>query len=141
MKSLHLEIITPEKVAFSDSVNIITAPSADGQIGILPEHVPLFAQLVEGEVKITKDDHVFYLAIGGGFLDVTKNKAAILVTSAYKAEEINEAEVLQAKKRAEEALKEEPQGEALIAAQTQFRRSQIALKVLRRRRKPLTDES
>src|SRR3989338_3841332 len=128
MKSLHLEIITPEKVAFSDSVNIITAPSADGQIGILPEHVPLFAQLVEGEVKITKDDHVFYLAIGGGFLEVTKNKAVILVTSAYKAEEINEAEVLQAKKRAEEALKEEPQGEALIAAQTQFRRSQIALK-------------
>ena len=141
MKSLHLEIITPEKVAFSDSVNIITAPSADGQIGILPEHVPLFAQLVEGEVKITKDDHVFYLAIGGGFLEVTKNKAVILVTSAYKAEEINEAEVLQAKKRAEEALKEEPQGEALIAAQTQFRRSQIALKVMRRRRKPLTDES
>jgi len=77
-----------------------------------------------------------FLAIGGGFMEVSSDKTTILVTAAYKSEEINEKEVIMAKKKAEEALAAKPSGEALLEAQSLFRRSEIALKVLRRK-KPL----
>lgn len=137
MSTFLLEIVTPERVAFSDQVEMLTAPSAVGMIGILAHHIPLFTRLVEGEVKIGKGGQDYYLAIGGGFLEVTPEKVVILVTEAYHAAEINEQEVLEAKKRAEEALAQKPTGEALLSAQTSFRRSLIALKVLRRKRPQL----
>lgn len=134
MKTFLLEIITPERIAFSDEVMMVTAPSADGIIGILSGHVPLFTRLVEGEVKITKDDENFYLSVGSGFLEVTREKVIILVTSAYHAEEIDEQEVLNAQKRAQEALTAKPTGEALLEAQSLFKRSVIAMKVLHKRK-------
>lgn len=132
MSTFQLEITTPERIAFSDQVEMVVAPSASGVVGILHGHVPLFTRLVEGEVKITRDGEDSYLAIGGGFLEVTPDKSIILVTSAYHAEEINEQEVIEAKKRAEEALASKPTGAALIEAQSSFKRSIIAMKVMRR---------
>lgn len=132
--SFLLEIITPERIAYTDEVEMVAAPSASGVIGILPHHVPLFTRLVEGEVKITKKGEETYLAIGGGFLEVTPGKVVILVTAAYHAHEINEQEVVLAKKRAQDALAAKPTGAALIEAQVLFRRSEIALKMLRRRK-------
>lgn len=138
MTTFFLEILTPERVAFSDQVEMVTAPSTSGVIGILAHHIPLFTRLSEGEVKIIKAGDDYYLAIGGGFLEVTPGKVIILVTEAYQAIEINEQEVLEAKKRAEEALAAKPSGEALLSAQASFRRSLIALKVLRRKRPQIT---
>ena len=132
MSTFLLEIITPEKIAFSDQVDMITAPSADGIIGILPHHVPLFTRIIEGEIEIKKNSQESYLAIGGGFLEVTPTKTILLVTTAFHANEINERQMLEAKKRAEEALAAKPTGEALIAAEALIRRSEIALKVMYR---------
>ena len=135
MHTFPLEIITPERIVFNDQVEMVTASSASGVIGILPHHTPLFSRLVEGEMKIIKSKEDLHLAIGGGFIEVTPSKVVILVTSAYKAEEINEQDVLAAKKRAEEALKAKPTGAALVEAQGLFRRSMVALKVLRRHKR------
>lgn len=135
MNTFLLEIITPERIAFSDQVEMVTASTASGVIGILPHHVPLFTRLVEGEVKIDKKEEDMYLAIGGGFLEVTPTKTILLVTEAYQAHEINEKEVIEAKKRAEQALASKPTGDALIAAESLIRRSEIALKILHRTRK------
>lgn len=132
MPTFHLEIITPEKIAYSNEVEMVTAQSADGVIGILPAHVPLFTRLVEGEIKIIQKGEESYLAIGGGFLEVTSGKAIILVTQALHAHEINEQEMLMAKKRAQEALLAKPTGETLLAVEAMIRRSEIALKVLHR---------
>jgi F-type H+-transporting ATPase subunit epsilon len=134
MSTFLLEIITPERIAFSDKVEMVTAPSASGTIGILPHHVPLFTRLIEGEIKISKNMEELFLAIGSGFLEVTPEKVVILVTSAYHADEINEQEMLKAQKRAEEAMSAKPQGVELAAAQALFKRSMIALKVLGRRK-------
>lgn len=132
--SFLLEIITPERIAFSEQVEMVTAPSQDGAIGILPHHVPLFASLVEGEVIIKKKGENSYLAIGGGFLEVSPEKTVLLVTAAYHADEINEQEMLSAKKAAEQALVAKPTGEALAAVESLIRRSEIALKVMHRRK-------
>lgn len=135
MSTFLLEIVTPERIAFSEQVNMVTAPSADGQIGILPHHVSLFSRLVEGEVKIDRGNEEIYLAIGGGYIEVTKKKVVLLVSAAYHADELNEAEIKAAISRAKEALAAKPTGEALLEAESLFRRSTIALSVFSRRRK------
>jgi F-type H+-transporting ATPase subunit epsilon len=135
MATFQLDIITPERTVFSDHVELVSAPSSTGTIAILPHHVPLFTRLIEGEIKVIKPGEEYYLAIGSGFLEITPSKVTVLVTSAFRAEELNEQEILSAKKRAEEALLTRPKGDALREAQQLFMRSTIALKVLRRRRK------
>lgn len=135
MKQFSLEIITPTGISFStDLVEALTVPSKDGVLGILPDHVPLFAMLSEGEVKITRKNEDIFMAIGGGFIEVTKNKVKVLVTRAVDSEKINEREAIEAQKRAEDMLKQKPTGDAFLEAQTLYRRALIDLKVLRRRK-------
>lgn len=132
--NLFLEVITPEKVAFSGEVDYLSAPAVAGTVGILPNHAPLFTQLEEGELKIEKDKKVSYFSLGGGFLEVAKNKITVLVTKAVDARELNEAKILAGQKEAREALKQKPKGEALISAQALLRSSLSDLKILRRRK-------
>lgn len=136
MATFRVEIITPERLIFSQDVEMVVAPSKMGPIGILAKHTPLFAELEEGELKIKKGGKENFLSIGGGFIEVTSQKTTILVTRAVAAAELNEKEILEAKKRAEEALRGKPKGEALAAAQALLRSSLVDLKLLRRRRKP-----
>lgn len=135
--TFHLEIITPDRIAYTDEVEMVVVPSSLGTIGILPRHIPLFAQLNEGELKIKKGTEEIYLVIGGGFIEVTKSKVSILVTRAVHARELNEQEILKARREAEEALKRKPIGKELTAAQTLFRQSIIDLRLLRRRKLPV----
>lgn len=132
-----LEIITPDRIAYTDEVEMVVAPSVLGTIGILPRHIPLFAQLNEGELKIKKGTDEIYLVIGGGYIEVTKSKVSILVTRAIHARELNEQEILKAKREAEEALKRKPTGQELTSAQALFRQSLIDLRLLRRRKLPI----
>ena len=134
MSTFLLEIITPQRIVFSEQVQQVSVPSSSGQIGVLAHHVPLFSELVEGEVKVVRERDEIFLAIGGGYIEVTPQKVSILVSVAYKADEINEKEIMEARKRAEEALKQKPQGQALIEAQQMLVRSSIALKLLEKRR-------
>lgn len=134
---LNLEIITPEKIAYTDSVDMVTLPSVKGTIGILPRHVPLFAQLTEGEVKIKKGDDEVYLAIGGGFVEIAKTKVMVLVTRAVHAKELNEAEIQKAREAAEIALKAKPTGKDLATYQSMLRQSIIDMQILRRRKRTI----
>lgn len=137
-KNLSLEIITPEKIAFVDgAVKSVNVPSVDGYLGILPSHAPLFAQLTEGELKIEKEKDQFFLAIGGGFIQVNNDKVIILVTRALKESELSEKEAIAAQERAKELLKEKPKGQALYEAQTLYRRALVDLKLLKRRRRKI----
>lgn len=129
-----LEIITPERLAYKDEVTMVTAPTGRGTIGVLAHHVPLFTRLTEGEVKVTKDREEYFLAIGGGFMEVTRGKVSILVTRAVHARELNEAEIQKARERASEAITRGVKGAELAEAQTLLRRSLLEMKVLRRKR-------
>lgn len=134
MNTLNLEIITPSKFAYVDNnVLSLNVPAVDGYLGILPHHTALFAKLIEGEIKIVSGKEEIYMAIGGGFIEVNHNKVTVLVTRAVHAKEINEKEALEAQKRAEELLKAKPTGDALLEAQSLYRRSLVDLKLIRRR--------
>ena len=135
MNHIQLEIVTPEKIAYSEEVDMVVVPSADGMLGILPHHIPLFSALVEGELKVKKGAEEYFLAIGGGFIEVTKEKVIILVTRAVNADELNEAEILRAKKEAEEALHRKGMQEDRVKAYASLRRSILDLKIISRKRR------
>lgn len=132
---LHLEIITPEKVAYTDTVDMVVVPGQDGRLGILAHHIPLFAQLTEGELKIKKGDDEIFLSIGGGFVEVTKTKVIVLVTRAVNADELNEQEIVKAKKEAEEALKQKGTGTSMEAYQALYRQTIVDLRLLNKRKR------
>ncbi|MBI3980421.1 ATP synthase F1 subunit epsilon [Candidatus Microgenomates bacterium] len=134
MSGFLLEIITPERIAFSEKVEMLTAPASEGEVGILPHHEAYFTLLKEGELKILNNNEEIFLSIGGGFLEVTALKTTVLVSKAVNAEEINEEEVKKAREAAERAIKEGVKGEDLLTAQRLLRSSLIDYKVLQRRR-------
>lgn len=132
---MNLTVVSPTKTAYTGRIEKVTVPGADGQLTILPRHASLFAKLAEGELKVTKsEDGVFYMAIGGGFIEVNKNEVTVLVTRAVHEKELNEKEIIAAKKRAEEALKKELSPEEYRETRALLRSRILDLKVLRRRK-------
>jgi F-type H+-transporting ATPase subunit epsilon len=101
---LHLEIVTPEKKIFSDSVDNVYLPGADGEMGILPEHAGLVTALKAGELRYLHNGKTITLAIGSGFAEVDQKKVIVLTDSALGEDEIDEAATEAAMKRAEEKL-------------------------------------
>jgi F-type H+-transporting ATPase subunit epsilon len=101
---LQLDIVTPEKKIFSDTVDNVYLPGADGEMGILPMHAGLVTALQPGELRYLHKGQVFTLAIGSGFAEVTQTKVIVLTDSALGEAEIDEAHVEEAIKRAQEKL-------------------------------------
>ncbi|GAA5123880.1 ATP synthase F1 subunit epsilon [Luteolibacter yonseiensis] len=101
---LQLDIVTPEKKIFSDLVDNVYLPGADGEMGILPQHAGLVTALQPGELRYQRNGKVETLAIGSGFAEVTQTKVIVLTDSALGEAEIDEASVETAIKRAQEKL-------------------------------------
>jgi F-type H+-transporting ATPase subunit epsilon len=107
MKSrIKFKIVTPERTVYEDEVYQITLPTAEGEITVLPDHIPLISILVPGELVIKKDGQELAMAVSGGMIEVRKNEMTILADTAERAEEIDIKRAEEAKARAER-LKEE----------------------------------
>src|SRR3954469_9598606 len=98
--TLKLEIVTAEGPVFSEDVEMVTLSGVDGQIGILPQHVPLMTQMVPGEIIVRKGGHDQFLAVGGGLIEVTADRVSILTDMAISVEKIDEAKAQEARERA-----------------------------------------
>jgi len=101
---LILEIVTPEQRAFSDTAESVVIPTALGEIGVLPGHIPLLTQVEPGELRVEREGRTEYLAVGGGFAQISGDKVSVLAESAISEEKIDESAVEEAMKRAQEAL-------------------------------------
>ncbi len=133
---LTLEIVTAERVVYSEEVDVLVAPGVVGELGILPSHSPLLTILQPGEIRVDKGEAQTFIAVSGGFLEVIGNKATLLADTAERAEEIDEARAEEAVKRAEERISSAASAMDLERALASVRRSQARLKVARRRRAP-----
>ncbi|NCN58787.1 ATP synthase F1 subunit epsilon [Candidatus Microgenomates bacterium] len=131
---LSLSIVTPEKIAFEGEIKQVTVPGADGQLTILSKHASLFAQLIEGELQIMVSNKPIYMAIGGGFVEVHKDKMVLMVTRAIKEDELNEKEILKAKARAEEILKDKLDPQEYQQTHALLRAHLVDLRVLKHSR-------
>ena len=116
MARLHLMIISPERILFDDEADEIILTTSTGEITILPQHIPLVAQLTSGDVVIKKDGKDEIKLVYGGFLYIKDGvNVTILADAAEHLEELNEKEILEAKKRAEKAIEEANGDETAIA--------------------------
>jgi F-type H+-transporting ATPase subunit epsilon len=131
--TLQLQIVTPEAQTFSDQVEMVTLPGAEGEMGVYPNHVPLMTQLVPGEIIVRKDGQDFYLAVGDGFAEITGERVAILTDMALRVEQIDEAKAEEARRRAEARLAEHLDDEQTAVAQAALANSLAQINVKRRR--------
>ncbi|MEK3952469.1 MAG: F0F1 ATP synthase subunit epsilon [Psychrobacillus psychrotolerans] len=104
MKTLTVNIVTPDGPVYDSEVDMIIAKTASGEIGILPGHIPMVAPLVVGAIKLKKEAKTEYVAVSSGFVEVRPEKVSILATSAEVASSIDLARAKEAMKRAEERI-------------------------------------
>jgi F-type H+-transporting ATPase subunit epsilon len=136
MAKLRFELVTPERIVFSDDeVDMVIAPGADGELGILPSHAPLLVALGIGELRIRKGAGEESFAVHGGFLEVLANRVIVMAYVAEHAGEIDLARAEEAIGRAETRYRDKPEGLDMARLQAALRRSRVRLKVARRRQR------
>jgi F-type H+-transporting ATPase subunit epsilon len=137
MAKLRLEIVTPEAKKFSGDVDMVVLPGVEGELGILPMHVPLMTRLLPGEVRITRDGKQTELVVGMGFVEVSQTQVSILTDMAMSETEVDEKAAEEAVKRAEARVKEKDLNHEEVAEiEGAVARSLAQLKFKRRHRAP-----
>ena len=132
---IRVDIVTAERLVFSEDADIVMVPGVEGELGILPHHAPIMTMIKPGEVLVRKGTEEYSLAVSGGFLEVKPDHITILADAAERADEIEIARAEAAKKRAEESLKGRTTAETDLAnAEASLRRAMARIKVAEKRR-------
>ncbi len=132
----HLEIVTPERLIYSDKIDVLTVPTVQGEISILAKHVPLVSIISPGEIRIKKNNEIEYIAITGGFVQVLPHKVIILADTAERAEEIDLERAMRARERAQKLMEEKRVDKITNAeAMAAFQRALVRIKVGQRKKK------
>jgi|SRR5687767_5884994 len=139
---LKLEIVTAERLVLADdNIDMVVAPSVDGEVGILPNHAPLIAILQIGELRVKKGADEQSIVVAGGFMEVLDDKVTVLADTAERSEEIDLAAAEQARTRAQDALANKDAGQAdLEMAQAAMRLAALRLRIGQRRRRNRPEE-
>jgi len=132
--TLKLEIVTPGATVYSEQVHMVTLPAVEGQLGILPHHIPLLTRVVPGEIIVRKDGRDEFLAVGGGLVEITGDHVAIVTDMAIAAKDIDEAAAEDARQRAAARLRDKISDEEVATVNASLARSLAQLRVKRRRR-------
>ncbi len=131
---INFKIVTPEKTVLEYTIDQATLPIADGEVTILPNHQSYIGALKAGEVVLKKDKEEINLAVSGGFVEFNNNSLTVLADTAERAEEIDIKRAEEARKKAEEAMRERTQMDdteyARVAAEIE--RSTARLKVAKK---------
>lgn len=130
---MRLDIVTPEKLAFSDEIDSVVVPGAEGEMGILKSHAPIVSTLRPGELRYKKGDSEISLAIGTGVVEVSNDHVSVVTDMALGESEIDEAAVEKAIESAQKAMSEKLTPEDVASAQLALQRSLAQLHVKRRR--------
>ncbi|MFK8068893.1 MAG: F0F1 ATP synthase subunit epsilon [Gammaproteobacteria bacterium] len=135
--TIHVDIVSAEAEIFSGLAEMVFAPAISGEVGIAPRHAPLMTTLAPGEVRLQmpdgKDEKSFY--VSGGLLEIQPHVVTILSDTAERAEDLDEAAALEAKKQAEEAILNRDAKMDLAKAQAQLAEAAAQLQAIQRLRK------
>lgn len=133
MATLKLEIVTPEAKIFSQDVEMVFVPAVDGELGILPKHIPLMTMIKPGELRVNSKGQDTFMAVGEGFVEVTGESVTVLTDMAVEAQAIDESVAEEAVKRAQEALRGDHMcSEEVASVQAALQKSLAQLHVKRR---------
>lgn len=136
--TMHVDIVSAEEEIYSGTVEMLFAPTASGEVGILPRHTQLIARMKPGEVRVRKgdDEQIFY--VSGGVLEVQPNVVTVLADTAIRAKDLDEAQALEAKKRAESAMHDKKTGVDYARAQAELAQAIAQLHAIQKIRKKRT---
>ncbi|WP_028451602.1 F0F1 ATP synthase subunit epsilon [Chitinilyticum aquatile] len=107
--TMHVDVVSAEELIFSGTAEFISAPADKGEIGILPRHAPLLTRIRPGALRIKRAENTgeedVILFVSGGMLEVQPHVVTVLADTAIRGADIDEAKAVEAKRKAEEALK------------------------------------
>ncbi len=131
--TLALDVVTPAGTAYSRQVEMVTLPSASGEIGVLAGHAPLLTRVTPGEILVRTPEGEDALAVGEGLVLVTANRVSVVTDMAVAATDIDELKVEEARQRALARLRERISDEEVATVNASLARSLAQLRVKRRR--------
>ncbi len=137
--TMHVNIVSAEQEIFSGTAEVVVAPAAMGEVGIYPRHTQMLTSLKPGEVRITKqggEEEAIY--VSGGILEVQPHVVTILSDTAVRAQDLDEAAAMEAKQKAEQALKDRSDEMDLADAQSQLAEAVAQLQAIQRIRKKIS---
>ena len=133
--TMHVDIVSAEQEIFSGSAEFLVAPAEMGEVGVMPRHAPFLSTLQAGEVKVTTSEGEESYYISGGMLEVQPHTVTILSDTALRAKDLDEAAALEAKARAEQALKDRKSDIDYAKAQAELAEAVAQLHTIQRLRK------
>jgi len=133
--TIHVDIVSAEAAIFSGPAEMIFASGVMGDLGIMPRHAPLLTQLKPGEVRLKKEggEEEFYY-ISGGMLEIQPNVVTVLADTVVRARDLDEAAALEAKERAEQALRDKSSEFEYARAQTELAEAMAQLQAIKKLR-------
>jgi F-type H+-transporting ATPase subunit epsilon len=134
--TIHVDIVSAEGQIFSGEATMLFVPGSQGELGIYPRHAPLLTKLKPGEVRVQpegQEEQVFY--VGGGALEIQPHLVTVLADTAARAKDLDEAEALAAKQRAEDAVRNRGDKMDIAQAQVELARAMAQLRAIERLRK------
>jgi F-type H+-transporting ATPase subunit epsilon len=141
MATIHVDVVSAEESIFSGEATFVALPGENGELGILPRHTPLITRIKPGAVRIeranadgTKGDEEF-IFVAGGILEVQPGTVTVLADTAIRGHDLDEAKATEAKKLAEEAMKNAKSDIDLAAAQGEFAAMAAQLSAIQKLRK------
>jgi len=122
MATIHVDVVSAEELIFSGEAKFVALPGENGELGILPRHTPLITRIRAGAVRIERADGgpEEFVFVAGGILEVQPGTVTVLADTAIRGKDLDEAKAVEAKKQAEEAMKNAKSDIDLAAAQGEF---------------------
>jgi F-type H+-transporting ATPase subunit epsilon len=122
MATLHVDVVSAEELIFSGEAKFVALPGENGELGILPRHTPLITRIRPGAVRIMRADNKEeeFVFVAGGILEVQPGTVTVLADTAIRGHDLDEAKATDAKKMAEEAMRNAKSEIDLAAAQGEF---------------------
>ena len=137
MATIHVDVVSAEESIFSGEAKFVALPGENGELGILPKHTPLITRIKPGAVRIQRADNgeEEFVFVAGGILEVQPNNVTVLADTAIRGKDLDEAKANEAKKLAEEAMKNAKSDIDLAAAQGEFAAMAAQLAAIQKLRK------
>ena len=137
MATLHVDVVSAEELIFSGEAKFVALPGENGELGIMPRHTPLITRIRPGAVRIQRADNneEEFVFVAGGILEVQPGTVTVLADTAIRGKDLDEAKAVEAKKMAEEAMRNAKSDIDLAAAQGEFAAMAAQLAAIQKLRK------
>jgi len=133
--TMHIDIVSAEEEIYSGVCEMVFAPLETGEVGVMPRHAPLLARMKPGEVRVRKGSEEQMFVVSGGLLEIQPHVVTVLADTAVRAKDLDEAQAMEAKQRAEEAIKDKKSDMDLARAQAELAEAVAQLRAIEKLRK------